>query len=111
MKNERGDNFSLCSFLLTYRVSGHAKTGVSPAECMLKSKPKTLLDLMKPDPRSRVRQQQEMMESGNTVVREFQPGDQVWVQCYSKKDAKWSLGVTVRPVGPLSYDVLRCPSW
>jgi len=79
---------------LSYRVTPHAVTGVSPAELLLKYRPKTLLDLIKPDPSARDRQQQELrVECGTRQAREFRGEQQVWVQTF------------VRPVGPLSYDV------
>jgi len=106
IKKSSGDNLSLCSFLLNYRVTPHAMTGVSPSELLFKVKPKTLLDLVKPDPGAKVRQQQELMaESGPVGVCEFHSGDHVWVQTHSKNEDKWTVGVIVQPLGPLSYDV------
>lgn len=40
-KGEGNDNLSLCNFLLSYRTTPHATTGVAPAEVLLKSKPRT----------------------------------------------------------------------
>jgi len=99
-------NVSLCSFLLTYRCTPHATTGVSPYESLLKLKPRTKMDLLKPDPNARVRQQQENIVQRSAVcARRFNPGDTVWVQMYVKTAPKWSLGSVVRAVGPVSYIV------
>lgn len=107
-KSKEDPNCALASFLLHYRVTPHSTTGVSPAESLLKVKPRTLLDLIKPDPAGRVRRKQEIaVESfpGQSPARQFHPREEVWVQTFSKNEPKWSLGTVIRPVGPVSYDV------
>jgi hypothetical protein len=102
------DNLSLCQFLLTYRNTPHATTGASPSELMQKRKLRTGLDLIRPDVNSKVRSSQELQEeqfNGKSQVRAFHEGQSVWVKTFSKDTPKWSLGVIVRAVGPVSYEV------
>jgi hypothetical protein len=101
-------NLSLCNFLLTYRVTPHATTGVSPSEMMMKHKTRTLLDLLRPNVDAKVRMKQELQQeqfNGKIPVREFHQGQQVWVQSFSKNEPKWSLGSIVKSMGPVSYQV------
>jgi len=110
MKSSRKGNLNLrlCDFLLHYRTTPHGTTNASPSELLMKVKPKTLMDLIRPDVDAKVRVKQEMQEehfTGNTHTREFYDGQSVWVQTFSKDSPKWSLGTFVRSVGPVSYDV------
>jgi len=101
-------NLALCSFLILYRVTPHITTGVPPADLIMKHKPQTLLDRMRPDPSRRAHQQQErMVENGpSSAVRQFQPGNSVWVKTHGKEQRQvvpWSHQVP--PLGPLTYIV------
>ena len=95
----------LCSFLLTYRTTAHATTGVSPCSLFLKQDLRTRLDLLRPDRRSHVLHKQSLQKDshdrkaqdrswflGQTVrVRNLRPGPD------------WVTGVIVERLGPRSY--------
>lgn len=100
-------NLSLCDFLLTYRITPHATTGVSPSEMMLKRKPRTLLDLLRPDADANVRKSQEKQVENDkkSRYRQFAVGQAVWIRTFSKNNPSWSLGKVVQVRGPLSYQV------
>jgi len=101
-------NLSLCNFLLTYRTTSHATTGVPPAELMINRKLKTILDLLHPNVFSNVQHHQERQQeqfNNKSKVREFANNQSVWVQTFSLSCPKWSRGVVVKKLGPVTYDV------
>ncbi|CAL8135317.1 unnamed protein product [Orchesella dallaii] len=98
----------LCQFLITYRSTPHATTDAAPAELLMKRNIRTLFDLIRPDVNSKVRKNQEKSKEqfdNKTPLREFQPGQQVWVQSFSKGQPTWSLGRVKQATGPVSYQV------
>lgn len=98
----------LSEFLLTYRGTPHTTTGTPPAELLFKKRPKTLLDLLRPDVDRTVRTKQDKQtEQFNNAKdgRQFLPNRLVWVQTLSKNQPKWSQGIILQPVGPVSYKV------
>ena len=90
-------------FLFSYRNTLHLRTGLTPAEVLLKRKPRTHLSLIKPDFRSRSSKVASEM-AGSKSPREFSVGEQVLARNYSG-GAKWLKGVIVEKTGPLSYKV------
>ena len=76
----------IAKFLFNYRLTAHTTTGNSPAELLLGRRPRSLLDVVRPDLSRTVRQQQEkqMQEhDGNVKARMFKEGDQVFVRNFS----------------------------
>ncbi|XP_011689306.1 PREDICTED: uncharacterized protein K02A2.6-like [Wasmannia auropunctata] len=107
-KNAQKDNLELCNFLFNYRITVHATTGVAPSELMMRRQLKCHLDLLHPDVDSTVKINQEKQRhqfNKKVPVREFSPGDKVWVRTFGKHDPKWNLGTIIRSVGPVSYIV------
>ncbi|XP_043224663.1 uncharacterized protein K02A2.6-like [Amphibalanus amphitrite] len=95
----------LQKFLLAYRVAPHASTGKSPSEMMLGRSIRTRLDLLRPDPAGRVRDQQQRQEmAAGGANRSFLLGDEVWVRHYGGP-SKWKRGTVVARTGPVSYEV------
>ncbi len=108
MGNNEDVNLSLCQFLISYRSTSHATTAASPAELLIRRNMRTLFDLIRPDVTSHVRLGQEKAKEdfgGSSPVRTFSPGEEVWVQTFSKNQQKWSLGKVKRAMGPVSYEV------
>ena len=93
----------MSQFLFSYRNTPHSRTGLTPAEVLLKRKPRTHLSLIKPDFRSRSSKVASEM-AGSKSPREFSVGEQVLARNYSG-GAKWLKGVIVEKTGPLSYKV------
>jgi RNase H-like domain found in reverse transcriptase/Reverse transcriptase (RNA-dependent DNA polymerase)/Integrase zinc binding domain/Integrase core domain len=109
LKDTKHDtDLTLSNFLLTYRITPHSTTGVSPTELLLKKKPKTVLDLMRPDVATTTRSNQEKQQeqfNNKWTGRQFHPNEPVWVQTFSKSQPKWSMGTVIKAVGPVSYQV------
>lgn len=96
----------LLQFLFRYRSTPHSTTGVSPAELLNGRKLRTRLDLVHPCVPTTVRSSQARQEAcfnKNTKNREFIPGQNVWVMTYSKHDAKWTPGVILQVLGPVTF--------
>ena len=107
-KNDRGNvRQKLAQFLMMYRNTPHATTGVSPTELFLKRRARTRLDVMRPASIDHVYEKQ-MEQKGNhdkrCRPREFQVGQAVWVRNV-KDGPKWLLGEVCAKTGSVSYEV------
>uniref|UniRef100_A0A5S6QMM6 RNA-directed DNA polymerase n=1 Tax=Trichuris muris TaxID=70415 RepID=A0A5S6QMM6_TRIMR len=99
----------LSRFLLNYRLTPHSATGLSPAEILLRRRPRSLLDRLHPDSLATAEkvQQEEGINlqaetHGNT--RRFQPGDRVWARNFhTGAPTKWMTGVVQDVISPRSY--------
>ena len=92
-------------FLLAYRAAPHATTGRSPAEMMLGRNVRTRLDLLRPGPAERSReQQQRQWSAAGGQPRTFNIGDAVWARHYGGPQ-KWRRGTVAARTGPVSYEV------
>ena len=104
---QRGDSLeqSLATFLLSYRVTPHTTTGISPSSLFFGRPLRTQLDLLKPDIGGRVRdcqaQQKDYHDQRNTS-REFAVGQPVWVRNF-RDGPHWTCGVVTNRLGPLTY--------
>ena len=97
----------LAQVLLTYRLTPQSTTGISPSELLLGRRPRSRLDLLKPNTAERVeRNQRKQKEQHDLRSRErnFGVGDDVFVRNYHHGD-KWLPGVIQQKTGPVSYRV------
>ena len=94
-------------FLFKYRITPHSTTRVSPAEMLMGRKPRSRLDLLHPDIRSRVQNEQvkqKEIHDQHAVDRRLQPGDTVYAREFVKQH-RWGPGVITVQTGPVSYTV------
>lgn len=97
----------LSKFLFSYRITPHSTTGNSPAELLFGRRPRSILDLVRPNLAQHVQtrqQQQKLHRDRNAKSRVFSVDDPVFVcNLPSKKD--WLPGTIVRTTGPLSFEI------
>ena len=65
-------------FLFTYPITPHSTTGIAPTEILMSRKPKSRLDVLHPDVRQRVQNQQKKqkeLHDQHAVDRQLRPGD------------------------------------
>ena len=70
----------LCKFLLWYRLTPHLTTGICPAELIMGRRPRSVLDLVKPNLNSKVKRKQTAYHDQRAKDRNFQVGDSVYVR-------------------------------
>ena len=95
----------LARFLLQYRTTAHATTGVPPSSLFMGRVLRTRLDLLKPDVGTRVRAQQELHKSyhdRHSNFRSFDIGEGVWTKNF-RDGPPWLKGVIADRLGPVSY--------
>jgi hypothetical protein len=98
---------NLATFLLTYRITAHATTGLPPCELLMKRTLRTRLDLMRPDVEKTVgeaQQRQKTAYRSSQQSKEFKEGDLVWARNYREGD-KWVPAKVVSRQGTLTYKV------
>jgi hypothetical protein len=109
-KSQRGGSDwekCLANFLLTYRITPHATTGLAPSELLMKRQLRTRLDIMRPDVGKTVEQAQKRQQTAyrsSPQTNEFKEGDLVWARNYREGD-KWVRATVVKRQGPLTYKV------
>ena len=98
---------TLATFLLHYRSSPHATTGVAPSTLLQGHHLRTRLDLLKPDVGRTVRNQQSRQKAQHDLHsrgRHFTPGQAVLVR--NRRDGpRWIRGSIIKIQGPVSYIV------
>ena len=97
----------LQSFLMTYRSTPHATTGLSPASLFLGRPIRTRFDLLRPNVGERVCAAQAKQKSHHDVkgsLREFVVGGRVMVRDGRDK-SHWAPGTILERRGPVSYTV------
>ena len=94
----------IANFLLAYRSTKHATTGVPPAQLFLGRELRTRLALVRPQVQDRVLQKQGKTVGGK-VLREFYPGDRVLVNDV-RKDNTWWPGTVAERSAPKSYIIV-----
>lgn len=97
----------LARFLLQHRITPHSTTGTSPAELLLKRRPRSHLDLALPDVSRQVswkQQQQKWEHDKHSRSRYFQINDLIYVRKFPGNDG-WLPGKVIKITGPLSYFV------
>ena len=105
----------LANFLLTYRSSPHATTGVTPCSLFLKRQIRTRFDLLKPDQESHVAEKQSQQKGAHDKharSRQFSVGQSVMARNL-RPGPKWIPGVIVQNLGPLSFLIKtrNGPTW
>ena len=94
----------LARFLFQYRIIPHTTTGQSPAELLIGRRPRSYLDILKPNISDRVSVNQERQKEGHdrgTVHRSYAVGDAVWV-CSFSQGPTWIAGEVVKYKGQCS---------
>ena len=107
-RDKRSDQHKLSSFLLKYRSTPHAVTGVPPSTLFLNRHIKTVLDLLKPDYGRQVLEKQSLQKQaydGHSHERNFMIGDDVMVKIHRHNCVTWQPGTVVEKLGPVSYIV------
>ena len=102
---------ALSSFLLTYRTTPHATTGVSPSSLFIGRELRTRLDLLAPNIGARVRDKQTAQKDHHdqhTRARDLAIGQAVWARNY-REGTPWVRTIVTDQVGPLSY-LVQCPN-
>ncbi|KFD51889.1 hypothetical protein M513_07218 [Trichuris suis] len=100
---------TLSRFLFNYRLTPHSATGLSPAEILLRRRPKSLLDNLHPDLLAvkEKTQQEDAINLGtkdSRRMRPFQVGDRVWARDFHPHTAtKWLPGVVQEVITPRSF--------
>ena len=97
----------LCNILTRYRVTPQSTTGQTPAECVLKTPPRTRLDLLRPSIQNRVIQKQandKQCHDAHAAERTFRAGDDVWAMNF-QGNPKWIATVVENQLGPLTFVV------
>lgn len=106
IENDLSDR-RLQSFLLTYRNTPHATTGVSPAELFFKRTLRTRLSLLKPDIVEKVTDKQlkmkEYRDDSVPKLREFKISETVRVKNCRDGLVKYVPGVIIAQKGPVQY--------
>jgi len=109
LKASKGDGRTLPhrlhSFLLTYRSSPHATTGVSPASLFLQRSIRTAFDLLKPSPEATVLDKQSNQKSAHDSCareRNWFIGQSVMAKNL-RPGPDWIPAVIVERLGPLSF--------
>ena len=92
-------------FLFRYRLTPHTTTGVSPAELLFGRRPRSHLDLARPDLQREIQQKQLMQQAkrGGKAEREFVVKSKVWAKVFDNSKTPWLPGVVQRSCGPKSY--------
>ena len=83
-------------------------TGVSPAELLLGRRPRTRLDLIKPNTADRVERkqlEQKARYDRSAKYRVFKVGDCVFVKNYGRDRQQWLQGTITKVTGPVSFVV------
>ena len=97
----------IAKVLFTYRTTPHATTGRAPAELLFGRIPRTRLDLLFPDPASRVEEKQAQQKRDHDQTareRTFVIGQPVLVRNFPAGDS-WIPAQVMKLVGPLSFIV------
>lgn len=97
----------IATVLFSYRLTAQSTTGLSPSELLLGRRPRSRLDLLRPNAAERVeRQQAKQVQQHNAHAQErtFKAGEQVFVRNYQSGE-RWIPGVIQDITGPVSMRV------
>ena len=97
----------LSRFLFQYRITPHTTTGIPPAELLLGRRPRSHLDLMRPQVSSRVQanqHRQKVAHDQHARSRSFDVDDPVFGKNFADGPT-WLPGAIIAIHGPLTYDI------
>ena len=103
----------LIIFLLTYRITPHSTTNISPCTLFLKRELQTRFDIMRPDVSGNVtskQTQQKFYYDQHSAGRELFIGQRIMVTNLRAGD-KWIPGIIMERTGLLSYLVQVAGGW
>ena len=101
-------SFRLAKVLFNYRIAPQTTTGVSPAELLLGRRPRTRLDLLRPNAAERVEERQQKQKAQHdrkARSRTFRVGDAIFLKNFGAGQ-RWLPGQIVEMTGPVSFQVL-----
>ncbi len=91
-----------------YRNTPHTTTGVTPPELLLDRRPRSHLDIIRPDLCSRVsekQQQQKQAHDSRARACNLAVGDMVYARGYGRGQLHWIPAQIVQRTGPISFKV------
>ena len=98
-------SYRLSNYLLSYRSTPHATTGVAPSKLFLHRNLRTRLDLLRPDTERRVMEKQGLQKDHRDQHcrdRSWYVGESVMVRNL-RPGLDWIRGVVVERLGPVTY--------
>ncbi len=98
----------LSRFLYHYRNTPHTTTGVTPSELLLGRRPRSHLDIIRPDLCSRVsekQQRQKQAHDSRARARNLAVVDMVYARGYGRGQPHWIPAQIVQRTGPVSFKV------
>ena len=98
----------LARFLFHYRNTPHSTTGVSPAELLLRRRPRSHLNIIQPNTSAHVRMKQLQQKSAHDLHskdRQFQVDDPVFVRNFTSTGPTWLPGTITEARGELTFHV------
>ena len=93
--------------LFAYRLAPHSTTGVSPSELLLGRRPRSRLDLVRPNTAKRVENKQLQQKTAHDVSarqRKFEVGDLVYILNF-RAGEKWIPGEIIQSNGSVSFSI------
>ena len=101
-------NAILQRFLLTYRTTPHCTTHTSPAELLFRRKLNTRLSFINPTLLNTINSHGDNFRKFHHYskgLRQFYPGDKVWIRDYGKVNKKWIEGQVIEKISDAMYNV------
>ena len=98
----------LARFFYHYRNTPHTTTGVTPSELLMSRRPRSRLDIIRPDLHNTVyerQQRQKETRDSRASDRELSVGDVVYARGYGQGQSKWIPARIVQRTGPVSFKV------
>ena len=100
-------NTRLAKLLFTYRITPQSTTGVSPAELLFGRRPRTRLDLLRPNTPVRVenkQMEQKLRHDRKAKCRFFSVGEPIFARNFGT-GRRWLPGDIIERAGPVSFRV------
>ena len=101
-------NTILQRFLLTYRATPHCQTHASSAELLFNRKLNTRFNFVKPTLTDTIASHVDnfcKFHCYSKNLRQFYPGDKVWIRDYGRVNTKWIEGQVVKKISDVMYNV------
>ena len=95
----------IARFLFHYRNTPHSTTVVSPSELLMGRRPRSVLDMLRPDVSARVfdsRQRQKISHDVHAKPRSFELDDNVFARNF-ETGLTWLAGIVTEKKGSLAY--------